>query len=65
MRKGLASQRLIAVFLIAVPLFNFPLLFLFDQAGAFFGLPAVFVYLFASWAALIAAMAWIAERGPR
>lgn len=65
MRKGLASQRLIAVFLIAVPLFNFPLLFLFDQAGALFGLPAVFVYLFASWAALIAAMAWIAERGPR
>ena len=65
MRKGLASQRLIAVFLVAVPLFNFPLLFLFDQAGTLFGLPAVFVYLFTCWGALIAAMAWIVERGQR
>lgn len=65
MRKSLASQRLIAVFLVAVPLFNFPVLFLFDQARTFFGLPAVFVYLFASWATLIAVMAWIAERGQR
>lgn len=65
MRRSLASQRLIAVFLVAVPLFNFPLLFLFDQGGTFFGLPAIFVYLFSIWGVLIAVIAWIAERGPR
>ncbi|ANQ85587.1 hypothetical protein [Azoarcus olearius] len=65
MRKGLAGQRLVAVFLIGLLLFNFPLLSLFDRPVTVFGLPLLHVYLFAAWAGLIALVAWIAERGAR
>lgn len=65
MRKGLAGQRLVAVFLIGLLLFNFPLLSLFDRAESLFGLPLLHVYVFAAWAGLIAVVAWIAERGAR
>ncbi|WP_205754991.1 hypothetical protein [Azoarcus sp. DD4] len=65
MRKGLAGQRLVAVFLIGLLLFNFPLLSLFDRAEPLFGLPMLLVYLFVVWGGLIAVVAWIAERGAR
>lgn len=65
MRKGLAGQRLVAVFLIGLLLFNFPLLSLFDRAELLFGLPLLHVYLFLAWGVLIALVAWIAERGAR
>lgn len=65
MRKGLAGQRLVAVFLAGMLLFNFPLLSLFDRPVSVFGLPLLHVALFAIWAGLIALMAWIAERGSR
>lgn len=65
MRKGLAGQRLVAVFLIGLLLFNFPLLSLFDRTEPLFGLPPLHVYLFVAWGALIALVAWIAERGAR
>ncbi len=65
MRRGLAGQRLIGVFIAGTLLFNYPLLSLFDRPEPFAGMPAVFVYMFALWAALIALMAWIVERGQR
>ena len=65
MRKGLAGQRLIGVFLLGVLLFNFPLLSLFDRPVTVFGLPLLHVALFVIWAGLIGLMAWIAERGSR
>jgi hypothetical protein len=63
MRKGLARQRLVAVFLAAVFLFNYPVLSLFDRPESFLGLPTLYVFIFAVWVALIAAIAWIVERG--
>lgn len=65
MRKGLAGQRLVAVFLVGAMLFNFPLLSLFDRPWLVFGIPLLHVGLFVAWVGVIALMAWIAERGSR
>ncbi|WP_332673604.1 hypothetical protein [Aromatoleum sp.] len=65
MRKGLAAQRLVAVFLTGVLLFNYPVLSLFDRPAGWFGLPMLWVFLFVTWAALLAVVAWIVERGAR
>jgi hypothetical protein len=43
-------------------LFNFPMLIIWDRAATVFGLPLLPVALFAIWAALIAALAWLGER---
>lgn len=59
MRKGLARQRLIAVFFAAAMLFNYPLLFLFDRPEYLLGLPTVHLYLFGSWVVVIGLVAWI------
>lgn len=59
MRRSLARQRLIALFLAAVLLFNYPLLSLFDTPGYVFGLPVLFLYAFAAWAFVIGMIAWI------
>ncbi|MCK0512429.1 hypothetical protein [Aromatoleum buckelii] len=65
MRKGLAGQRLVAVFLTGVLLFNYPVLSLFDRPEPFLGLPTLWVFLFGIWALLLVAVAWIVERGAR
>ncbi|MDY0072166.1 MAG: hypothetical protein RBR77_05900 [Thauera sp.] len=63
MRKGLAGQRLVAIFLAGALLLNFPLLSLFDRPLELFGLPLLHVYLFVVWLVLVIAVAWVAERG--
>lgn len=65
MRRGLAGQRLVVVFLAGVVLFNYPVLMLFDRPELAFGFPLLYVFVFVMWAALIALIAWIAERGTR
>ena len=44
-------------------LFNFPVLALFNVAGTVFGVPVLYAYLFAAWAAMIAVMALLAGSG--
>lgn len=63
MRKGLAGQRLVAIFFAGAMLLNFPLLALFDRPIEVFGLPLLHLYLFVVWAGLVIAVAWVAERG--
>lgn len=58
----ITGQRLIAVFLAGLLLFNYPLASLVDASAFWFGIPAKIAYLFLVWAALIALMAWIIER---
>jgi hypothetical protein len=65
MRKGLVGQRLVAVFLFAVLLFNYPVLSLFDRPVPLVGLPMLPVFLFIVWGGVIAVIAWIVERGAR
>ncbi|MCV0440165.1 MAG: hypothetical protein K5880_16320 [Hydrogenophaga sp.] len=63
MFQGLAAQRLVALFFAGWALFNFPLLALWDHDVTLWGLPLFPLALFVVWAALIAALAWVAERG--
>lgn len=62
MRKGLAGQRLVAVFIAGLLLLNYPLLSLFDRPLTAFGLPALHLYLFSVWAGLVLIVALIVER---
>ena len=64
MFHGLTAQRLLALFALGWLLLNFPLLALWDRGVTVFGLPLLPAALFIGWAALIAALAWIVERGP-
>lgn len=65
MRKGLAGQRLVAVFIAGLLLLNYPLLSLFDRPERLFGIPLLHLYLFVVWFGLVLAIAWIVERGAR
>ena len=59
---SLKGQRLAALFLLGVLLFNYPLLQLFARDGMVLGLPLLYCYMFCAWAALIALMALVVER---
>ncbi len=58
----LKGQQLIALFLAGCLLFNYPLLALFSQDGLIWGIPLLYVYIFATWAVLIGLLAVIIER---
>ena len=66
MIRRLRDQRLLALFALGWLLLNFPLLTLWDRGLLVFGLPLLPLALFAGWAALIGAAAWVceAEDGP-
>ncbi|TVS09617.1 MAG: hypothetical protein EA419_12430 [Wenzhouxiangella sp.] len=62
MKKTL-MHRLIALFCLGWLTLSFPLLALWDQPLQVFGLPLLPAGLFAVWVVLIAALAWLMERG--
>ena len=53
--------RFVALCMLGVVAFNFPILALFNVPGTLFGIPMLYVYIFAVWAALIVLMALVAE----
>ena len=57
------GQRFMALCMLGVLLFNFPILTLFNVSGTLFGIPVLYAYLFIAWAALIVLMALLAESG--
>ena len=61
MSQRLHAQRLLALFAAGWLLLNFPLLTLWDRGLLVAGLPLLPLALFAGWAALIGAAAWISE----
>lgn len=63
-KHRLAQQRLVGLFALALLLFNFPLLALWDRSVFVFGLPLFPLALFVIWALLIALLAWWMERLP-
>jgi hypothetical protein len=65
MKRQLLVQRLLALFAAGVLLLNFPLLRLWLDEGALFGLPLLPLALFGAWALLIVVLAWLMERGGR
>jgi len=56
------GQRLAALFLLGLLLFNYPLLAVFNVPGTLLGVPVLYAYVFIAWAALIALMALAVER---
>jgi hypothetical protein len=61
-RPSIKGQRLVAVFLLGLLLLNYPILHLLEKHGDILGIPVLFAYVFAVWAALIALMALILEK---
>jgi hypothetical protein len=55
------SQRFVALCMLGLLLFNYPILALFNVSGALFGIPTLYAYIFIAWAALIALMALVAD----
>ena len=56
------AQRFVALCMLGMLLFNFPILALFNVSGTLLGVPVLYAYIFVAWAALIALMASVAER---
>jgi hypothetical protein len=56
------EPRFVALCMLGLVLFNFPVLALFNVAGTVLGVPVLYAYIFAAWALLIALMALVAER---
>jgi hypothetical protein len=65
MPDAVRQQRLLALFAGGWLLLNFPLLTLWDRGITVAGLPLLPLAVFAGWAILIGAAAWVAEAGPR
>lgn len=57
------GHRFVALFMLGLLLFNYPVLALFNLNGTLLGVPILYAYMFAGWAALIALMAYVAESG--
>jgi hypothetical protein len=57
------GQRFVALCMIGMLLFNYPILALFNVPGTLFGVPTLYAYVFIAWAAMIASMAYLAESG--
>ena len=55
------GQRFMALCMFGLLLFNYPVLALFNLSATIFGVPVLYAYIFAAWAALIALMAVVAE----
>ena len=56
------GQRFVAVCMLGMVLFNFPILALFNVPGTLLGVPVLYAYIFLAWAVLIALMALVANR---
>jgi len=59
------NESLLALFAFGVLLFNPPMLLLFSVDATLFGFPALFIYIFASWALLVVLVAMIVNRRGR
>jgi hypothetical protein len=61
-RPNETGERLFVLFLLGVFLFNPPLVSIFDLPLPVFGIPLLYVYLFACWGALLLLVAVIIEK---
>lgn len=55
------GQRFIALCMLGMLLFNYPILALFNASGTVFGVPVLYAYIFIAWVTLIVLMAFVAE----
>ena len=59
---GTRAQRLGALCLLGMLLFNYPILAVFNVDATVFGIPVLYFYFFLAWGLLIGLMAIVAER---
>lgn len=64
-REGRTHERSLALFAAGIAAFTPPLLMVFDRPGTAFGLPVLYLYLFAVWGLLIALAGRVAVRWRR
>jgi len=62
MRFGLMGERLVALFLLGLLLFNPPILNLFSTDQVWAGIPVLYIYIYASWLAVIVMAGLTIER---
>jgi len=55
------AQRLVALCMLGVVLFNYPMLAVFNVAATVFGIPVLYAYIFTAWSLLTAGMAYVVE----
>jgi hypothetical protein len=58
---SLRGARMVALAALAVLLFDYPILALFDVDVRVLGVPLLWVYLFTVWGAVIGAVAWVVK----
>jgi hypothetical protein len=61
-RTNARNERLVALFLLGLLLFNYPLLTLFNAPRVVLGVPLLYLYLFVAWAAVILIAAIVVRR---
>lgn len=61
MNAGTIGERLVALFLLGVVCLGPPFLLIFDGPARVFGIPLLYLYLFAIWALLIVLLACAME----
>jgi len=61
MSDRLRNARLTAAAVLALLLFNFPFMAVFDVDTLVVGIPVLWAYLFIVWAGIVALAAWIAR----
>lgn len=59
------GPRFVALCMLGLVLFNYPVLALFNTSATILGIPALYAYIFGAWAGLIVLMAWLAESHSR
>lgn len=57
-----STANLAGITLLAIALFSFPLLAVFDTGKLILGVPAIVLYLFVAWAAVIGLTAWAVRK---
>lgn len=62
-RPNVTGESLLCLFLLGLFLFNAPLISIVDLPRQVFGIPLLYIYLFASWGILLVLGAFIVERG--
>ncbi len=61
-RSAPKTARLLCLFGLGCLLFNYPFLAMFNVPRSLFGVPVLYLYLFAAWALMIGLLALIMER---
>ena len=64
LRQRLSRQRLVALFVAGLLVFNFPLLALWDGQARLWGLPLFPLMLLVLWLALVLVLGLLAEHSP-